>query len=368
MNKNYILYIVLLITIGISSCEDMNELHNVYLENGEIDYVGKVDSAYALGGDGRIKFEYWITDPRATSLHIKWNQGSEMVETVAVPTHEANEKLEYTLGVNTALTEKSHTFTFVTESDAGVKSVNFEVLGNVYGDMYKQSLTTRNLAESNYDGENLNLLFGTQTTEDNTGIKLFYTNLAGENMEVSYSNDNLSEGIAIGDIDVTKGASYTTSYLPEENVIDTFYTVSTAIEIIQSVNVALNKPTTFSSQLNDSYGGANAVDGIIGLNESRWINARSVGFEHWIVVDLEQEYDVDKIIVYDDTPSENFKLQVEVNGEWVDVASESANAQKVYQAEFPAVTTSKVRYFVTVTAEDVLVRLFEIEIISTIKY
>lgn len=364
MRKNIIFIINLVVILGFLSCEKMNKLHDVYLKEGEIDYVGRMDSVKAYAGNERIKFEYWITDPRATKLHIKWFEEDEIVKTISIPAHKASEMQEYILGEDEPLAEKNYTFTFVTESESGVKSINYEVLGNVYGKRYSNDLTDRNVAKLNYDDGEFKITFGSVINEENIGVKVHYFNMDGESNFVFLDSEELLGEVVIEDINIFKGVKYQTLYLPEENAIDTFYTDLTPMEIV--LNVALFKNVSVSDQLNDKLGGENAVDGIVGTNVSRWVSSKDVG-DHWLVVDLGQIYLIDRIKIFDDTPSKNFKLQVvDINGDWVDVANVTNNTNKEYEKSFSAISTSKVRYFVTTTEYNELIRLFEIEIYTTI--
>ena len=99
---------------------------------------------------------------------------------------------------------------------------------------------------------------------------------------------------------------------------------------------------------------------------SRWINARVVG-AHWIEVDFEDTFSVEKVIVRDDTPMSDFTLKVEVNGVWQDLQVVTGNTQKVFTGNYSDINASKIRYeFETTVAADII-RMFELEVFSTVK-
>ena len=369
MEKNIIAILFILLTIGLYSCKDMNSIQDQYLENGEIDYVGRLDSIKTYSGKDRIKFEYWITDPRSTKLHITWNQPEAMEKTITIPVHEASEMLEYTLGGDSDLVENNYTFIFVSESDAGVLSIPMEVLGNVYGDMYQESLTSRRISDINYVDDILKITYNEETDETNIGVRLNYFNVENEPVVIFYGNDELASQIEITDIDPTKGATYQTAYLPEETAIDTFFTEPVVLEIKQITNVALGKAVTISGKLRDGFEGEKAVDGNITDTSSRWLNANVVG-DHWLIVDLGQEYAIDKLKLYINSPEQapDYKLQIDVNGEWQDVATVTGDLEGIFEKTMDPVNTSKVRLFFNTTETSKYLRLFEIEAYSTITY
>ncbi|TKG93808.1 hypothetical protein EYV94_16320 [Puteibacter caeruleilacunae] len=365
MKKYILLFIQLAVFCGFMACEDMNELHDPYLSQGETDYVGRVDSVKSYGGNGRIKFEYWVTDPRVSKLHIKWSESEERIVTVNVPPHEASDTLEVIVGDDVPVAENSHSFIMTTESDLGVKSVDFEQLGNVYGPKYISTLLNRRINSVEMNDGNLSLDFAGSLNSTEVGVEIFWTSLTDGDMSAKYTLEELASDVVIEDIDLSSPLTYHSMYKPEEFAIDTFYAEMVTPAIEQDINVALGKSVTVSDQLNDGYGGANAVDGVIST-ASRWVNAKVAGL-HWLEVDLGQAYAINRIVVRDDTPSANFTLQAEVDGVWQDLKTETNNTNKVYELNFDEINATKVRYNVT-TEGDALVRLFELEVYATVKY
>jgi len=52
------LIILACIILATAGCEKMNDKHKPWLENGEIIYIGKVDSLESFAGNERILFQY----------------------------------------------------------------------------------------------------------------------------------------------------------------------------------------------------------------------------------------------------------------------------------------------------------------------
>ena len=67
-------------------------------------------------------------------------------------------------------------------------------------------------------------------------------------------------------------------------------------------------------------------------------------------------------------PMDKFEFQALVDGEWVTIVSETGNTDPQYGKDFEEeVLTSKVRYYVP-AYENNQVRLYELEVYSTITY
>jgi uncharacterized protein YjdB len=142
-------------------------------------------------------------------------------------------------------------------------------------------------------------------------------------------------------------------------------------------NVVLYKSTTTSS-INSSglHIGSKAVDGDNSPNaNSRWVSAVKPLFystgvfnPQWIEVDLGGSYSISAVkaftgIGYDGLYSEpigDFQFQRWDGSEWVDIINITGNRNPQYAKTFPAVTTNKVRLYVTFAMNEV--RLFEMEV------
>ena len=137
-------------------------------------------------------------------------------------------------------------------------------------------------------------------------------------------------------------------FLPDPVAIDTFYTAPVSLAILQ--NVALGKPVKTSSDVNSTYPGAKAVDGIVSA-DSRWISSSASGLEHWIEIDLEKEYSLYSFKfhkhLYNNFLIPNFTFQINKNGEWVDLVEVENYLGEIYESMFSdEVITDKVRIFI----------------------
>ena len=340
-----LLFLFLLTTF---SCSKMNDKHDLYLQGGEIIYIGRVDSARILPGENRFLLRYWITDNRAKELKVYWNQMADSL-IIDIPHHEPSDSIDYIIGNNTnVIPEGNYTFQIVSDDGDGLESIIFEKMGNVYGELFYQLMTDRFVKSTGYNpvSKNISIEWGEPSSSKDIGVELTYY-AEDTKKTVQFLTKELESQTLLENIDVEKGVTYRTMFLPEPMAIDTFFTAPLTLNIIN--NVALNKPVKTSSNLNDTYSGKNAVDNIIS-SDSRWISSSS-DTEHWIEVDLEKEYILNSFKlhkhIYGNYLLQHFIFQVNKNGEWVDLVNVENNLEEVYESIFiDEVVTDKVRIFI----------------------
>jgi hypothetical protein len=141
--------------------------------------------------------------------------------------------------------------------------------------------------------------------------------------------------------------------------------------LAREINVSKEKPVTASDYLG-TFIPANAVDGNIG---SRWVATDATYTEHWLEIDLQNTYTVERIVIDADDAIiiSDFSVQAWVNGAWTNIVSVVDSRKGDYEfVDFTPVSTNKIRYI----AKDVNyypttsilyngVRLWEISVYST---
>jgi hypothetical protein len=368
INSLVILACIILATVG---CKDMNDKHREYLENGEIIYIGKVDSLYAFPGNERIMFRYWISDPRVKTLTVSWSLGQESLE-INVPEHLPEEYFEVYIGKNEKnIAEGSHTFQWIARDDHDNRSVVFENGANVYGSRYKSRLSNRSLLSAEAEGTDVTMSWGGMTDDDEIGIVVNYTNTSDLAVTGNFTSVEASSPIVLPDVKLTSPVTYQTLYLPEPTAIDTFLTDPEKASIQSTVNVVLNKPVTHSDAEPAANTGQMAVDGVTSGNPTRWVSNNS-NSEHWIEVDLQGTFAINAFRMWRDLSSatqrmKQFRLQAWVEGAWIDVVSEDNNEVAIYYKDFDSVTTDRVRLYIP-AYQDNRTRVLEIGVYSIIRY
>lgn len=358
-------YLGLLITClyMVLACSKMNDKHDFYLEDGEIIYIGRVDSARILPGNERFVLRYWIRDSRAKELKVFWNEKRDS-SIVSIPEHQPTDSIDVLFGGNgKIIPEGNYTFQLISTDGYNLKSVPFEVLGNVYGGQFASTLVNRFINGISYHTDNNQLIitWGDPSSFKDIGIEITY--FEGEEKKVIKFISEKGTQTTINNFNIEKRGSYRTMFLPESMAIDTFFTDPTPLVIIQ--NIALNKPVKTSSNLNDDYTGSKAVDGIIST-DSRWISSSEAGLEHWIEIDLEKEFNLVSFKLhkhlYQGFSIPNFTFQAEINGEWINILKVENDLSEVYEGTFPdEIKTDKVRLFVP-NYENNMVRIMEIDV------
>lgn len=133
-------------------------------------------------------------------------------------------------------------------------------------------------------------------------------------------------------------------------------------------NVALDKIADASGACAASEGPANAIDGEV-ANNSKWC---ALGSEHWLTIDLKEEYDLSKLVVKHaeaggESPAFNtkaFTLETSLDGEvWQEAVDVSSNSEAVTEHTISLTTARYVRLSVQEPTQtgDQAVRIYELE-------
>src|SRR5690606_4651136 len=102
-----------------SSCKKLDFNYRQFIGEGEITYVGKADSLKMRGGNHRAELSWLlVADPKVTTYKIYWDSRQDLEEKVC----------EFEV--------------FVLDNE-GNSSVSSSVIGQVWGDRYRESLVNR---------------------------------------------------------------------------------------------------------------------------------------------------------------------------------------------------------------------------------
>jgi hypothetical protein len=220
------LWIWLGMVVGLMSCEKMNDLHDKYLQKGEITYLSRIDEVKILPGNQRAKLHYTNKDPKAHTLTVYWRSKADSL-VFPIPENKVGEVLEIELP---NLPEDFLTFQLVTKAANGDKSLPKELSARIYGDKYRASLTNRLIKSAVYlkNANELKVEWGT-SLENAVNIQLSYDATDGKSRQLDVPIEEQS----IVYLNMFKeNLSYRTGYLPVQNAIDTFYT--TPVDLLYS--------------------------------------------------------------------------------------------------------------------------------------
>lgn len=245
--KNIISWIIFIYILHfLVSCSGMNDVHDEYLRNGEILYVGRVDSVEIYPGNERFMLRYWITDPRSEVLKIYWSHKQDSA-VIQIPAHNPLEPIDIIVGdAQKKVLEGQHTFQMIASNGKGIHSILFEKNGNVYGQNFASTLLPRGIRSANYNpyspNSTITIDWEITISSREIGIELSYFNLEGEQIVKDLSTDQVGTQTILDYVDITRDISYKTLYLPETSAIDTFFTGIQKIVIPQPVPAVIERP------------------------------------------------------------------------------------------------------------------------------
>jgi hypothetical protein len=198
----------------------MNDNIEAYMDRGEINYIGKVDSTFTLSGKERIVFKWKMNaDPRIENCVIYWNNNRDSVR-FRISDLVMDESGYFSAEIPIA--EGTYIFSMYHTGSKGHRSVREELTGRSYGALFEQTLTNRILESAFFDGKDLTLRWMTSGTAVTTvtGIRVTYTDTGGKIQ--TYLFDLSDKEMFIPDFDISKPLCYSTQHLPEL-AVDKFF-------------------------------------------------------------------------------------------------------------------------------------------------
>ena len=230
MKLNIIILLLGAVIWGLSSCSDMNENFETYMENGEIVYIGKADSVKTFAGKDRFLIEFIVRDPRANALYIYWSQRKDSV-VIPIAEHDPYDIFSvYVGGDQNPLKHGSYTLELISKNEDMFRSVPVVTSVNVYGESFAQTLVPKIIKDIKNVSGTVTITWGGAISEKEVGVALEYVNALQHDTTVFRTTAELKTATVLSDIDLTQGLAYKTLYLPEPTAVDTFV-VDGVIEI-----------------------------------------------------------------------------------------------------------------------------------------
>ena len=313
-----------------ASCSKQDATYSSFLKNGEIVYNGKPDQLQVLSGNDRVQLQWYIvSDPKITKAKIFWNNPAQIDGKDPEPGERIGGRDSVEINIQRSsgtdsvkvlidrLKEGIYTFDVFMYDNAGHSSVKSEVIGNVYGDTYQNSISNRPLNTAILD-----------TTESKSDVYLEWFGVAQQAIKIDLKYTDVSGTSktvymqkVVNPSDPRSGMiwettdtlwnykegelfTYRTAYLPEPNSIDTFYTDYVEVSNIgyfippppptASSNLALGTKVTASSSATQAL-----TDGDRS-NAAKWqpSSGERADLNVWFYVDLGESMDINKTQVY----------------------------------------------------------------------
>lgn len=211
----------------IVNCTDINEIHDMYLENGETVYIARVDSVDTFSGDERVLLRLYTKNPKISTVAIFWNQKTDSL-IVPIQNRTSPDYFDILLGKNSkTLEEKSYVFDFFSRDDKGHRSIKYEQIAEVYGNRYRSTLQNHYYKSAVFNSTlfTLTITWFSSIDKTETAVEFKYQDkLVGLPVSKIIKVGDLGSSTQLKDIDSNYPVSYRTLFLPTATAIDTFYT------------------------------------------------------------------------------------------------------------------------------------------------
>lgn len=214
MKLSYLTIIcIALIAFCTQSCTNMNDLHQKYLDEGEIIYAARIDSVHVFAGRNRLQLEMFIGSQRIDSVRVYWNNYTDSL-TIGVK----NQTGVINKFIND-MPETDYVFNLVSFDKFGNKSLPVEKAGKVYGTNFQNFLLNR-VVKKAIIAKGVTTITWSSALDKGLNCDLIYTNTTGAQVTKIVPMSEVSTVLA----DYASNLTYRTSFLPEATAIDTFYT------------------------------------------------------------------------------------------------------------------------------------------------
>ncbi|MEC3878587.1 DUF4998 domain-containing protein [Parapedobacter sp. 10938] len=212
------------------SCDSMNDLHDEYLQRGEITYLSKINEVKIHPGDKRAELVFLNNDSKAKTMTVYWRSRTDSV-VYTIPDNSVGQELKIQLP---NLPEDFLTFELVaTTLDGNNKSLPTELSTRIYGDKYRESLNNRLIDVATYiESSNELDITWKGVFEGAVNIELEYDGTDGETRVIELPIEERSI-VYLNRFD--GNLKYRTAYVPAENALDTFYTAYGDLEFSEVI-------------------------------------------------------------------------------------------------------------------------------------
>lgn len=231
--------LVLFLCVILSSCSKWDEFKS-YIQDGQITYVGKLDSVRIQSGDGRIKVKAFLKpDPKLNEVRVFWNNRMDSAVFILDTITKKRGVFEQVI----PMPEGIVSLTLITYDQLGNKSIPVSSVGRAYGERYKNGLNNRLVGSAILESGKATI----EWLEMDQSAGPFAT-------EIKYLSANGKEKTeripleakksVLSDIAITaKALSYRTLFLPQSTSIDTFATDYVQLGLARDITEEVLKNT-----------------------------------------------------------------------------------------------------------------------------
>jgi hypothetical protein len=204
----------------------MNDNIEEYLDQGEINYLGRPNWAFTQSGNGRVCIGWFVNDdPRIEGCTIAWNNLNNEPQTASFPINRSALTDGY-MSVIIPLEEGTYVFKIVHTGDKGYPSIATEASGRVYGSDYLSTLSPRKISSVNAFSDRIEITWLPAEANVTKVLLTYETNSGKRTIEVAPTETTtvLTDHKNLGQY------SWETYYLPDPGALDEFSVVSNNAE------------------------------------------------------------------------------------------------------------------------------------------
>ena len=228
--------LLVLAILGFTTCKSPESIYEDFVVPNGLIYPGTALNPITRSGDERIEISWNRgTDPRVVKARIFWTTTeTDSVEVVVEP------DVDIVSAIIENIPENDYSFMIRTYDAEGNRSIPVEVMGKVYGDRYRNTLTNRVLKSALFDGQGNLLLNWHVPVSSETSTSVSYTDINDVKKTVSVSpSDSIT---LIEDFDNREPLSHVTMHKPDSTALDVFYAqeAATMVKVMEPSEIAKN--------------------------------------------------------------------------------------------------------------------------------
>lgn len=199
----------------LTSCDSYTDIHQDYIEGGEIVYLQKVDSVVANAGYERIQFKLWYNNGDRLSKTVIYynNYKDSILIDLGGKLNRGKDSLEFIVD----LEETNYNFNVINFNSFNQSSLAVSHFASSYGEMYRATLKNRLLKSSTLltSGDGFKVEWFSPS-ENYVGMEVEYNGTSGKQI-VAVTDES---EITISELPTDNKFRYRTFFYPEETAID----------------------------------------------------------------------------------------------------------------------------------------------------
>ncbi len=290
-------FIVAILFIILTSCENLKDTYEEFIKNGETIYVAKADSITVRGGKNRVEISWLLlTDPNVNKYKIFYNNNRDSVEGFV----EKTKDVDTVKVLINDMEENIYHFGIIMYDKYGNSSIKTSTIGKIYGERYQRSLLNRAYRDVYRINSRDIVIEWMPAGEDIVRVECEY--MDRNNILRQHITPKSITKDTIKNFPIDGTLKFRTAFIPETTAIDTFFT---NYELIEDpfFEVKFDKSLWKNAMLDgDAYNSEWSVE--VWKLPSLWdegdlffYQATSYGIPNWFTIDLGTKYRITKMRV-----------------------------------------------------------------------